>query len=712
MNRRFSIALLIALLTIACNRETPSATAAKAPEAPHANPLLEKSSLPFEAPPFDRIREADYLPAFEAGMKEQLAQIEAIAGDPAEPTFDNTIVALERSGALLSRTSRIFFNLTQSNTSDAMQKVEAEISPKLAAHRDRIFLDDRLFARVKALYDKRETAAPDAESRYLIERYHRNFVRAGALLSPKDKQSLQALNQEESTLQTKFHERLLADTAASSLVISDRTELAGLGEADLAAAEAAAKERNLTGKWVLPMQNTTLQPSLAFLTNRDVRKRLFDASIARGDHGGATDEKEIVLRLAALRAQRAKLLGFPTWAAFVLDDNMARTPEKAMKLMSDLVAPVTARAREEAKRLQALANRQGAGITIAPWDWDYYAEQVRRAEYDVSDDEVRPYFELEHVLRDGVFYSANKLYGITFRERKDLPVYHPDVRVFDVLDENGKQIALYYADFYVRPNKSGGAWEDAFVNQNRLLGQHPVVVNVMNFTKPAAGQPALLSLDNVTTLFHEFGHALHGLLSDVQYPMFSGTSVQNDFGEVPSQTHEHWAYDPAVFGNYAKHYRTGEPMPAALADRIRKADLFNQGYGRTEFLASALLDMDWHMLSEGATPSDVNAFERASLKRHHIDLPQVPPRYRTTYFSHIWDGGYAAGYYNYLWSDVIDEDAWAWFQEHGGLTRENGERFRKMILSRGGSEEAGPMYRAFRGRDASIEPLLIRYGLK
>ena len=710
--KRFTTALLVLCsMALSCRQET-SAPAAAGSGAPAANPFLTASTLQYETPPFDRIRDEHYQPALEEGMKQHIAEIEKIANSPEPPTFANTIEPMERSGELLTRVAKVFFNLTQSNTNDVLQKVEEEEGPKLAAHNDSIYLNPKLFARVKALYDARDTAAPNAEAKYLLEKYHRNFVRAGALLSDADKEKLRALNQEETKLSKQFRDRILAGTDQSAIVVDNVADLAGLSEADIAAAAEAAREKKLANKWVLALQNTTQQPPLASLQNRALRQRLFEASAARGNDGGANDTKALVLRLAALRAERAKLLGFPTYADFSLDDQMAKNPATAFKLMTDLAPAVTAKARGEAARIQQLIDQQKGGFQLQPWDWDFYAEQVRKAEFDLDESEVKPYFELERVLQDGVFFAANKLYGLTFKPRTDLPKYQEDVRTWEVFAADGKSIAIYYLDLYARPNKSGGAWQDSFVDQSRLLGRRPVVVNVTNFTKPAPGQKALLSFDNVTTLFHEFGHALHGMLSDVQYPTFTGTGVPRDFGEVPSQLNEHWSLEPAVLANYAKHYQTGAPMPQALVDKIKKSATFNLGYGTLEYLESALLDMAWHSEPEGATPRDVNAFERAALQKYAVEMAQVPPRYHTTYFSHIWGGGYSAGYYAYLWSDVIDEDAWAWFKEHGGLTRENGQRFRDMVLSRGGTMDAAGMYRAFRGRDATVDALVKEKGLR
>ncbi|HEX9459874.1 MAG TPA: M3 family metallopeptidase [Thermoanaerobaculia bacterium] len=684
------------------------------PAAPpeRQNPLFTASPLPFQAPPFNVIKDTDYQPAIEEGMKRQLVEIDAIANDPTPPTFANTIEAMERSGALLTRAAKIFFNLTQSNTNDAFQKIEAEESPKLSAHQDSIYMNPKLFARVKALYDKRAGSGLDAESQYLIERYYRNFIRAGAQLNDADQAALRALNQEESTLTTKFREHVLADTDASAIVVDTKAELAGLPDSDIAAAADRAKERKLEGKYVLTLQNTTQQPGLTYLQNRAVRERLFNASVQRGNHGGANDTKAIVTRLAQLRATKAKLLGYPTYAAYSLDDQMAKTPEIAVKLMSDLVPASTAKARAEAAKMQKVIDAEKGGFQLGPQDWELYAEKVRKAEYDLDESQVRPYFELNNVLQNGVFYASNQLYGLTFKERHDIPVYQPDVRVFEVFDADGKSLALFYGDYFSRPNKSGGAWMDSFVDQSGLIGAKPAVFNVTNFTKPAPGQPALLTFDNVTAIFHEFGHALHGMLSNVKYPTLAGTNVPRDFVEFPSQFNEHWALEPKVFANYAKHYQTGKPMPQALVDRIKKSRTFNQGYATVEYLAAALLDMAWHTQAPGAEQVDANVFEPAALKRFKIDMTEVPPRYHTTYFSHIWGGGYSAGYYAYLWSELIDDDAYYWFKEHGGMTRANGQRFRDMILSRGGTQDEAAMYRAFRGRDPIVEPLLIERGLK
>jgi peptidyl-dipeptidase Dcp len=667
--------------------------------------------LTFGAPPFDRLQNEDYAPAIEEGMRQHLDEVNAIADQTTEPTFDNTIVALERSGDLLTRVLKTFGAVTSANTNDTLQAVQTEESPKLAAHSDAIFLNDKLFRRVREIYDRRDQLGLSPEQKHLVERYDLDFVRAGANLSDADKTRLRALNQEESKLTTDFQNRLLAATKAAALVFDDRSQLEGLSEGDLAAAAQAATERQLPGKWVLRLQNTTQQPAQESLRTRVVRQKLFEAAIHRADRGDNVDTRAAIQRIAQLRAERAILLGYPTFAAYVLDDQMAKTPEAAIKLLTDIGQAAVAKARAESAKIQALLASELPAVRIEPWDWQYYSGKVRNAEYDLDESQIKPYFELDRVLMDGVFFAADQLYGLTFKERKDIPVYHKDVRVFEVFDADGTSMALFYADFFKRDNKNGGAWMDSFVDQSGLLGTKPVIYNVANFTKPAAGQAALLSFDDVTTLFHEFGHALHGMLSNVEYPMLTGTNVPRDFVEFPSQFNEHWALDPTVFANYAKHYKTGVPMPQELVDKIKKSRTFNQGFALTEYISAALLDMAWHTLPAGSPMQDVDTFEAEALDRHHMDVHEVPPRYRTTYFAHIWNGGYGAGYYAYLWAEVLDHDAYAWFLEHGGPTRANGERFRAMILSRGGSQDAAALYRAFRGREPSVDPLLVQRGL-
>jgi peptidyl-dipeptidase Dcp len=679
---------------------------------PGSNPLFVESTLPYHAPRFDLIRNEHYQPALEEGMRQHLAEIDVIAKLMQPPAFDNTIVAMERSGALLDRSAKAFFAVVGANTNDTLQKIQDVIAPKLAAHRDAIYLNDQLYQRVRAVYDRREAGSLSVEQKALVERYNRDFVRAGAQLSEGDKIRMRALNQELSKLGTDFSNKLLAGTKVSALVVDKRSDLDGLTEAEISTAAEAAKTRGLSGKWVIPIRNTTQQPAQASLKNRAVRQRLFELSTMRTARGDSNDTKNIVKRLAELRAEKAQLLGFPTWAAYALATQGAKTPENAIRLLTDLVPPATARARREVAEMQALIDQQGGGFKLQPWDYQYYAEQVRKAKYDLDESQIMPYFELENVLQNGVFFAANKLYGLTFKERRDIPVYHPNVRVFDVYDSDGKTLALFYADFFKRDNKQGGAWMDQFVDQSALTGNKPVVFNVSNFTKPAAGQPALLTYDDVSTMFHEFGHALHGMFSNVQYPLLSGTNVPRDFVEFPSQFNENWALEPTVLANYAKHHQTGARMPQALVDKIKQTRTFNQGFEVTEVLEASLLDLAWHTLPAGTPQQDVDAFEAAALKRFNVAVPEIPPRYKTTYFSHIWDGGYSAGYYAYTWSEVLDHDAYAWFKENGGLTRENGLRYRNMVLSRGGTEDAATLYRNFRGRDPKVDALLEVRGLK
>jgi peptidyl-dipeptidase Dcp len=693
-----------------------SGTTAAAPPTPSApaNPFAEASPLLYEAPPFDRIHDADYEAAIDEGIAQHLAEVAKIAGQAEAPTFENTIVAMERSGLMLTRAAKVFFAMTAANTNEALQKIEQAAAPKLAAHDDAIYLDPKLYARVKAVYEHRD--ALDPESKYLAERYRRDFVRAGAELADADKAQLRELNKEESSLSTDFSQRLLAATKAGALVADQEADLKGMSAGDIAAAAEAAKSRKLEGKWVVPLQNTTQQPAQVSLQERAVRERLFRASTERAEHGDAHDTRGLIRRLAELRSRKAKLLGYPTWAAYTLEDQMAETPAKAIKLLTDMAPAAVAKARGEAARMQQLvdakATKPSGAFKLAPWDWQYYSEQVRKADFALDDAEIKPYFEIDRVLRDGVFFAAHELYGLTFQERHDLPVYQPDVRVFEVFDADGKSFALFYADYFKRDNKRGGAWMDTFVDQSGLLGAHPVVFNVCNFTKPAPGQPALISFSDVTTMFHEFGHALHGLFSNVKYPKLASTNVPRDFVEFPSQFNEHWAHEPRVFANYAKHYQTGAPMPPELVKKIEKASKHNQGFALTEYVAAALLDLAWHTLPDGTPPQDVDKFEAEALHRYKVDFPLVPPRYRTSYFAHVWGGGYSAGYYAYLWSEVLAHDAFHWFVENGGMTRQNGDRFRAMILSQGHTQEMAPMYRAFRGKDPSVEPLLEHRGLK
>lgn len=678
-------------------------------QLPSTNPFATPSPLQYQAPDFTRIRNTDFQPAIEEGMRQQLAEVGAVIRNPAAPTFENTILPLERAGQLLARVQRVFGALTSSNTNDTLQAIQRALAPRLAAHRDAISLNDTLFMRIKGLYDRRERLGLDSLQRLVVERYYRDFVRAGALLSDADKTKLRALNREQASLTNEFGRRLMAATRAGGVVVDDVRQLDGLSAGEIAAAAGAAQARGLAGRWLLPLQNTTQQPAQSALKDRALRQRLFEASTMRAARGDSNDTRQVIQRLAQLRPERATLLGFPSLAAYGLDETMAKTPENVLRLLTQLATPATAKARGEAAAMQQLVDKQGGNLQLQPWDWQYYAEQVRVAQYALDEEQIKPYFEMDRVLRDGVFYAAEKLYGLTFKERKDLPVYHPDVRVFEVFDADSS-LGLFYADYYKRDNKNGGAWSSGFVSRSALLGTRPVVINNCNFTKPAAGQPALLTWDNVTTMYHEFGHALSSFLNAAPYPRLAG-NMPRDFTEVPSQFNEHWALDPAVFGHYARHYQTGAPMPSDLEAKIRRTTTFDQGFATTEYLGAALLDMAWHTLTVNDKVTDVDAFEAQALKRFGVDLPLVPPRYKTNYFSHIWSGGYSAGYYAYIWAEVIDADAYSWFLENGGLTRANGQRFRSMILERGGTGDMGTIYRQFRGRDPEIASLLKNRGL-
>jgi peptidyl-dipeptidase Dcp len=675
-----------------------------------SNPFYAASTLPFQAPPFDKIKDADYQPAIEAGIAQSRAENEAIANNSAAPTFENTIAAMEKSGQLLTRVTLVFFGVTQANTNDTLQKVQEIETPKLTALQDSIYLNSKLFARVQTLYDKRATLGLDAESLRLLEYDYQQFVKAGAKLNDADKTKLKKLNEEESVLSNAFTNKLLAGTKAAAYSTTDKAALAGLSDAQIAAATEAARGRKQDG-YVIPLQNTTQQPDLTFLSDRTTRKTMFDNSWTRTERGGDNDTRATTARLAQVRAEKAALLGFPNYAAWVLQDQMAKTPEAALKFMDALVAPATAKARGEGEEIQALIDSQHGGFKLQPWDWNFYSEQVRKAKYDLDESQVKPYFELNRVLQDGVFYAAHELYGITFKERKDIPVYQPDVRVFEVFDTDEKPLALVYFDYFKRDNKDGGAWMSEFVGQTKLLGTLPVIYNVANFQKPAPGQPALISFDDVTTMFHEFGHGLHGIFADTEYPTLSGPNVPRDFVEFPSQFNEHWASYPQVFNHYARNYKTGEPMPAELVAKIKKASKFNQGYMVTEALMAAELDMQWHLLPASAPLEDPDAFEKEALAKTHLNLEAVPPRYRSSYFLHIWANGYAAGYYAYAWTQMLDDAAYQWFEQNGGLTRANGDRFRKMVLSRGNTEDLEKMYTKWLGGEPSVAPMLKDLGL-
>ncbi len=689
---------------------TAIATAQSVSRAP-SNPLEAASTLPFGAPPFDRIKDTDFEPALEAGMTQELAEIDAIAGNPRKPTFDNTIVAMEKSGRLLARVNQLFQNLVAANSNDTLQALNTKEAPLLQAHSDAILLNPTLFGRIEALYDKRASLGLKPSDVFLIERWRQKFVRAGAKLNEADKARLRAINGDIAALQAEFQSTLLKAANDGAVVVSDKAELAGLSDAGVAAAASAAKSRNLDGQYVLALRNTTQQPIAASLQNRPLRQRLLAASEARGDAAGPTDLRDVIATLAQKRAERAKILGYPSHAAYVLDDQMAKTPAAAEKLLTDLVPAATAKANEEAGEIQALIDQQKGGFTLTAADWEFYADQVRKAKYDLDDNEVRQYFELDKVLSDGVFFAANKLYGLTFKPRTDLPVYQPDVKVFEVFDANGQSLALFYVDYFARPNKQGGAWCNYVNVPSGLEGSKPIIYNVANFTKPEAGQPALISFDDVTTMFHEFGHALHAMFSVQRYPSQNGFNLPTDVIEFPSQFNEHWALEPHVLASYARHYQTGAPIPDALVAKIKAARTYGKGYATTELLAAALLDLDWHSLPADAPKQIPDVFEAASLKKNHVDLPAVPPRYRSTYFLHIWGNGYDSNYYSYTWGEILDDDAYEWFTDNGGLTRANGQRFRDMMLGPGYTENPMTLYHAFRGRDPSAEALKRERGL-
>ncbi len=687
------------------------AFSAKAAEFGPANPFYAPSRLPFQAPPFDKLEDSDYQPAIEAGMAEEIREMDAIAENPAAPTFENTIVAMEKTGRLLDRALEAFHGVSEANTNPTLQAVKTDLAPKLAAHADAIHLNDKLFRRVEAVFKKRESLQLDPESLRLVAVVYDQFVHAGANLSDADKARLKQLNEEASALSDAFGTKLLDATKNGAYETTDPASLAGSSTAQLAAAAQAAHDRGVQG-YVIALQNTTQQPVLGSLTERATRAAIFQNSWLRAERGNVNDTRDTLARLAQLRAQRAALLGFASHAAWKLEDQMAKTPEAALRFMDALVPLATAKAADEAASIQAVIDAQNGGFKLQAWDWDFYAEQVRKAKYDLDQAEVKPYFELNNVLENGVFYAAHLLYGISFKERKDIPVYQADVRVFEVTDVNGKPLALFYGDYFKRDNKNGGAWMSQFVGQSKLMNTRPVIYNVANLPKPASGQPALISFNDVITMFHEFGHALHGMFSNVKYPSLSGTSTARDFVEFPSQFNEHWAVHPDVFGHYARHHDSGAPMPAELAAKLMRARNFNEGYLLTELLAAAELDMQWHVLPADAPLQNPDTFEKQALAKTHLELPAVPPRYRSSYFSHIWGSGYSAGYYAYLWTQMLADDGYQWFDDHGGLTRANGDRFRRMILSRGNSEELGRMYENWRGAAPTVDAMMKYRGLQ
>ena len=675
------------------------------------NPFAQRSSLPYQAPPFDKIQDGDYQPAIEQGIAESLAEVRAIADNPAAPTFDNTIVAMERQGQMLARAQAAFGQVAQANTNPTLQAAQAVLAPKLAAYGDTIFLDPKLFARVKSLYDRKASLKLDAEQAMLVEEYYTNFVRAGAQLSAADQTTLRDLNKQISMAGIAFRQRLLAGTKAGALVVDDPAKLAGMSPGEVQSAARDAAERKLPGKYLLPLQNTTGQPALEALSDRATRKALFDQSWTRTQKGDANDTRAAILQLIALRTRKANLLGYKTWADYSLAEQMAKTADTARGFLVALDAPTAAAQAAQVGELQQAIDAEKGGFKLEPWDWELYAEKVRKAKFDLDLNETKPYLEIWNVLENGIFYAANQLYGLTFKRRSDIPTYHPDIRVYEVFEENGKPLGLAYFDYWKRDNKSGGAWMNSFVRQAKIFGTKPVISNTANFTKPAAGQPGLVTFSDVRTMFHEFGHGLHGLFANQTYPTLSGTAVARDFVEFPSQFNEHWALEPRVLAHYAHHYQTGAAMPQALVDKIKRAETFNQGYSFGETLAAAQLDMAWHSVPATAVPSDVDAFEAKALGATGLDVAHVPPRYRSSYFAHIWGSGYAAGYYAYLWTDMIQQNVYDWFVQHGGMTRANGQRIRDLVLSRGHTEDYSVMFRAMTGHDPQVAPLLRKHGL-
>ncbi|MCY0970663.1 M3 family metallopeptidase [Chryseobacterium wangxinyae] len=671
-----------------------------------SNPFMKKSKLQYEAPEFDKIKNEHFKPAFEFGLKQHDAEILKIANNTETATFDNTIVALEKSGEVLKRAVTIFSNLTSANTNPTLQALDEEFAPIFAAHSDKMYLNENLYNRIKAISDN----GLDSESKRLLQFYKQNFEIAGANLSSADKEKLKQVNQEMASLSTQYSNKLLEARKEGGIIIDNVKDLDGLSADEIAAAAADAKTAGKEGKYLLALQNTTQQPVLQNLTNRATREKVFKASWMRAEKGGSSDTRETIEKLARLRLKKAQILGKKSFAEWKLQDQMAKTPDAAVKLMNQLATPAVETAKREAKDIQDLIDQQKGGFKLEPWDWNFYAEQVRKAKFDLDENQIKPYFEITTVLEKGVFFAAEKFYGLTFKKRTDLPVYHPDVVTYEVFDQDGKSLAIYYLDFYTRDSKNGGAWMSNFVEQSYLLGTKPVIVNCYNYQKPAPGKPSLISYDDVTTIFHEFGHSIHGMFASQKYPSLSGTNVPRDFVEFPSQINEHWALDPVVLKNYALHYETKQPIPQALVDKIKKAATFNQGYMTTELVSAAALDMDWHSVTNEGQLLPVLDFEKQSLDNHGFTLSTVPPRYHTPYFAHIWGGGYSAGYYAYLWSETLDSDAWEWISKNGGLTRENGDRFRKYILSVGNSVDLNQAFRDFTGHDPDIKPLLRNRG--
>ena len=704
--------MVVVALMVGCSSGVDDTSKGAAPVSDD-NPFYSESTRPYQLPPFDLIEETHFLPAFERGMAEQLIEVDAITNQSEMPSFENTFVPLERSGVFLNRVAATFFNLVSADTNDALNEIRSEIAPKLAEHTDRILLNGALFDRIRTLHQQRNMLELGDEALRLVERHYIDFVRAGALLSEIEQGRMQEINSELATLQTAFSQNVLDEVNASAVVVDRRDELVGFSDSQVAAAAEAATSRGLDGKYVVALLNTSGQPPLAVLEDRGLRERIMRGSLARGSKGGEYDNRDVITRMARLRAERAAMLGYPNHAAYILEEQTAQSVAVVNERLASLAPPATANAVREAQDLQEMANMDGVDIELAAWDWSFYTEKVRVARYNFDATELRPYFEISHVIEDGVFYAANRLYGVTFKARPDLVAYHPDIRLWEVFDADDTALGLFLGDYYARPSKRGGAWMSAYVTQSHLLESSPVIANHLNITKPVDGEPTLLTFDEVQTMFHEFGHALHGFFSDVEYPYFAGTAVPRDFVEYPSQVNEMWAVWPEVLTNYAVHYESGEPMPQDLLDKVLETETFNQGFATTEYLAASLLDQAWHQLAADEVPESdgVETFEASALAKAGVALETVPPRYRSTYFSHIWGSGYSAGYYSYIWAEVLDADSVEWFKENGGLRRENGDHFRRTLLSKGGSVDAMDLFLTFRGAEPDVRPLLVRRGL-
>jgi len=705
MKKSSLLILALSLGFFSCKNEKDNQV--ETPKESADNPLMTESSLPYYAPDFSKIKNEHFKPAILEGMRQQEEVIKTIVENEEAPTFENTIIALEQSSGLLNRASRVFYALSSAHTNDEIRSLQEELAPKLSQHSDAIYLNDELFNRIKVLHDNVDDLGLDSESERLLDHYYTNFVVSGADLDKQDKDKLKKLNSKEASLTTKFGRLVLDAMKEGGINIEDKEALVGLSDSYLRSIETD----NGNGFYI-PLVNTTQQPDLQSLEERATRQKLFEASYMRTD-GGKYDTNAVVKELAELRAEKAKLLGFETYAAWQLQNTMAKKPENVRAFFDSFIPASIAKAQEESDKIKKMMNDSGQEGELEPWDWNYYAEKVRKAEFDLDENQIKPYFEVETVMEEGVLYAAEKLYGITYKKRNDIPVYHEDVAVYELFEEDGSELGLFYADYFARSSKRGGAWMSNFVPQSRLDGTKPVIYNVCNISKPADGEPALMTFDNVITMFHEFGHALHGFFADQEYRSLSGTSVARDFVEFPSQFNEHWATHPDIIKNYAKHYETGEVIPQELLDKIEAAGTFNQGYSAVENLASSNIDYEWHTITVEDKIENASDFEQTSLSKYKLnDVHAVKPRYRSTYFSHIFNGGYAAGYYSYLWTDMLNYDAYQWFVENGGLTRENGQRFREMILSRGNTLDYDEMYKAFRGKEPSIEPMLKAKGLK